>query len=1026
MRTLFLVTLILACFCALFLCCYAPALFQDRQFGFRDAGHFYYPLHARVQQEWNERRWPLWEPEENGGMPLLGNPTAAVLYPGKVVFALLPYSWAARIYIVAHSVLAFAAMLILMRAWGIGWAGSGLSALSYTFGAPILFQYCNIIYLVGAAWLPLGMHAVDRWVRLGRRWAIVELALVLGMQTLGGDPQSAFLVGIAGLGYAFALDRARRRSAAPRALEESGTGRARRGRGPLLLATAVGLIAVWFITTVILGIAFPKLRPAHDGPPTPPLPWITAVSVAVLVAWLALGNMFLYRWRGRPWRIPLGAMWLGLAISAVLATAATAAQLFPIVEFTQQTSRAANTGTHELYAFSIEPYRLIEMIWPNVWGAQFGGNTYWAPLMRLPGSYPKIWVPSLYLGGLTFVLALPVFTLRKAPPWRAWLSLITIVSIVGALGEYTSPIWMTRAIAATSRSTAIGNAVAELGPVDKLDSGVIREDGFLRDGDGSVYWLLGTLLPGFRQFRYPAKLFTFTALGFAALAGVGWDRLGSGRVRAFFTSTAILLGVTVCTLVAVLLARQSIQSTLQGIVSSSTFGPLDATGAFRAIIRCLSHAAIVLALGLLLIFTTRARPTVSAALMLLLVSCDLAVANARFVFTIPQSLFESKPEVLELIEAEERARPSPGPFRVHRMALWNPPGWSTTPSPDRVSDFVTWERDTLQPKYGIDLGVEYTHTIGVAELYDFEWFFYPFPRTVRDESVARSLSINVGDTVIYYPRRGFDLWNSRYFILPCFPNGWNDGMRATAAFLDQSRSVYPKFDQFSGPGGKEQETQWIFTKDFRILRNEQAFPRAWIVHRARAVERPVGLSRESRSAAVEEMLYANDRFWHDDDKVSFDAHQIAWVASDDMTEVVSKLSNRQTTSSEKVKVTYPSPQQVVLDVDLESPGLVVLADVSYPGWQLTIDDQPAKIYRVNQLMRGALVPAKHHQLVYTFAPQSFQLGLVVSGMGLAGLLLFGLFCTLRPVDPVLAAAALLDSPSVLTSNALDRSTGGDS
>ena len=72
------------------------------------------------------------------------------------------------------------------------------------------------------------------------------------------------------------------------------------------------------------------------------------------------------------------------------------------------------------------------------------------------------------------------------------------------------------------------------------------------------------------------------------------------------------------------------------------------------------------------------------------------------------------------------------------------------------------------------------------------------------------------------------------------------------------------------------------------------------------------------------------------------------------------------------------------------------------------------------------MPAKHHRLVYTFAPQSFQLGLVVSGMGLAGLLLFGLFCTLRPVDPVLAAASLLDSPSDETRNALDRSTGGDS
>ena len=66
---------------------------SDRQFGFRDAGHFYYPLYQRVQEEWNQGRWPLWEPEENAGMPLLGNPTAAVLYPGKLVFAVLPYAW---------------------------------------------------------------------------------------------------------------------------------------------------------------------------------------------------------------------------------------------------------------------------------------------------------------------------------------------------------------------------------------------------------------------------------------------------------------------------------------------------------------------------------------------------------------------------------------------------------------------------------------------------------------------------------------------------------------------------------------------------------------------------------------------------------------------------------------------------------------------------------------------------------------------------------------------------------------------
>ena len=43
------------------------------------------------------------------------------------------------------------------------------------------------------------------------------------------------------------------------------------------------------------------------------------------------------------------------------------------------------------------------------------------------------------------------------------------------------------------------------------------------------------------------------------------------------------------------------------------------------------------------------------------------------------------------------------------------------------------------------------------------------------------------------------------------------------------------------------------------------------------------------------------------------------------------LSGKRPRPSETVKVTYPNPQQAVLEVTLESPGLVVLADIYYPG-----------------------------------------------------------------------------------------------
>src|SRR5262245_20980641 len=145
MRRPFLGLLTLACLVVLMVACYRRAVLAGEQFAFRDAAHYYYPLYQRVQAEWDAERWPLWEPEENSGTPLLGNPTAAVLYPGKVVFALLRYALAARLYVMGHTVLAFAAMLALARHWGTSWTGSALGALAYAFGGPVLFQHCNII-----------------------------------------------------------------------------------------------------------------------------------------------------------------------------------------------------------------------------------------------------------------------------------------------------------------------------------------------------------------------------------------------------------------------------------------------------------------------------------------------------------------------------------------------------------------------------------------------------------------------------------------------------------------------------------------------------------------------------------------------------------------------------------------------------------------------------------------------------------------------------------------------------------------
>ena len=65
-------------------------------------------------------------------------------------------------------------------------------------------------------------------------------------------------------------------------------------------------------------------------------------------------------------------------------------------------------------------------------------------------------------------------------------------------------------------------------------------------------------------------------------------------------------------------------------------------------------------------------------------------------------------------------------------------------------------------------------------------------------------------------------------------------------------------------------------------------------------------------------------------------------------------------------VTVDDPRRVELAAVLRSPGLVVLADVFYPGWTLTVDGRPAEVLRTNRAMRGVALTAGTHRLVYRY------------------------------------------------------------
>ena len=178
---------------------FGRALVTDEMFVFRDAAHYYYPYYKYVAQQWGEGRVPLWNPLENLGQPLLADATAAVLYPGKLIFALpLSYNTNYKLYIVGHVLFAAIGAYVAARGFARSRYASTVCAISYAFSGSVVFQYCNVIFLVGAAWLPLAILAIDRMLRLRSwKWSLA-LAAVLAMMVFGGDPQLAYHVALIG------------------------------------------------------------------------------------------------------------------------------------------------------------------------------------------------------------------------------------------------------------------------------------------------------------------------------------------------------------------------------------------------------------------------------------------------------------------------------------------------------------------------------------------------------------------------------------------------------------------------------------------------------------------------------------------------------------------------------------------------------------------------------------------------------------------------------------------------------------
>jgi len=82
--------------------------------------------------------------------------------------------------------------------------------------------------------------------------------------------------------------------------------------------------------------------------------------------------------------------------------------------------------------------------------------------------------------------------------------------------------------------------------------------------------------------------------------------------------------------------------------------------------------------------------------------------------------------------------------------------------------------------------------------------------------------------------------------------------------------------------------------------------------------------------------------------------------------------------SGQVELLDYQPSRLVLKTDTSGNALLFVSDNYFPGWQVEIDGISQKIYRADYAFRAVPVPKGEHQVIFSYEPQSFKIGKMIS------------------------------------------------
>src|SRR5215203_2068597 len=157
---------------------FAPVLFGGQTFFLRDFGYFSYPLAQYHRECFWRGEIPLWNPLNSCGMPFLAQWNTLTLYPGSLVYLLLPLPWSLNFFCLLHLFLGGLGMYFLAHRWTNHRLAAAVAGLLFTFNGFTLncLMWSNNVAALGL--MPWVVLLAQRGWQQGGRAAL--LAALVG------------------------------------------------------------------------------------------------------------------------------------------------------------------------------------------------------------------------------------------------------------------------------------------------------------------------------------------------------------------------------------------------------------------------------------------------------------------------------------------------------------------------------------------------------------------------------------------------------------------------------------------------------------------------------------------------------------------------------------------------------------------------------------------------------------------------------------------------------------------------------